>query len=167
MVNAANGGQFKPLLAAFIVMSALAGLSASVATRAGVPRSTSQINIDQKGVALGGYDPVAYFDSGKPTRGTPAIFASYHGARYLFETVAHRETFLKNPAKYVPEFGGFCVVGAAFGEKVDVDPGTGKVVNGKLYLNNSERSLEIFEKDESGTIAKAESHWPTVKDKPL
>jgi hypothetical protein len=59
------------------------------------------------------------------------------------------------------------VVGTAFGEKVDVDPVTGEVVNGKLYLNNNQRALDIFNKDQSGTIAKAKSNWPTVKDKAL
>jgi YHS domain-containing protein len=134
---------------------------------AGTPGSTSQINLDAHGLALGGYDPVAYFDTGKPTRGNEKISASYGGARYLFATTAHRQLFLKDPRAYLPKFGGFCVVGTAFGEKVDIDPETGKVVNGHLYLNNSARALEIFDKDRTGTITKAEANWPTVKDKPL
>jgi hypothetical protein len=158
---------FRPLLAALMVTTAQTALWATMPAKAGVPGSRSQINLDAHRVALGGYDPVAYFDGGKPTHGIPTIFASYGGARYLFATAEHRRTFLKNPRKYVPEFGGFCVVGTAFGEKVDVDPKTGEVVNGKLYLNNSQRALDIFNKDQSGTIAKAESNWPTVKDKAL
>jgi hypothetical protein len=115
----------------------------------------------------GFYDPVAYFDGGKPMHGIPTISASYGGARYLFATSEHRRSFLKNPRKYVPEFGGFCVVGTAFGEKVDVDLKTGEVVNGKLYLNNSQRALDIFNEDQSGTIAKAKRNWPIVRDKVL
>jgi YHS domain-containing protein len=158
---------FRPLLAALMVTTAQTALWAIMPAKAGVPGSRSQINLDAHSVALGGYDPVAYFDGGKPIHGTPTIFASYGGARYLFATPEHRRTFLKNPRKYVPEFGGFCVVGTAFGEKVDVDPKTGEVVNGKLYLNNNQRALDIFNKDQSGTIAKAKSNWPTVKDKAL
>jgi hypothetical protein len=158
---------FRPLLAALLVTTAQTALWATMPANAGVPGSRSQINLDARSVALGGYDPVAYFDGGKPTPGIPAIFASYGGARYLFATPEHRRTFLKNPRKYVPEFGGFCVVGTAFGEKVDVDPKTGEVVNGKLYLNNNQRALDIFNKNQSGTIAKAKSNWPTVKDKAL
>jgi YHS domain-containing protein len=158
---------FRPLLAALMVTAAQTGLLSTMPVKAGVPGSPSQINLDAHGVALGGYDPVAYFDGGKPTHGIARIFASYSGARYLFASPEHRRTFLKNPRKYVPEFGGFCVVGTAFGEKVDVDPKTGEVVNGKLYLNNSQRALDIFNKDQSGTIAKAKSTWPTVKDKAL
>ncbi len=154
----------------FALLSATALLGA-VAIRApaaaGVPGSTSRINLDARGIALGGYDPVAYFDGGKPVKGDAKIFASYGGARYLFATAAHRKAFLKDPKKYVPEFGGYCVVGAAYGEKVDVDPKTGKVVSGKLYLNNNEKALEIFDKDQPGTITKAQANWPSVKDKAL
>jgi YHS domain-containing protein len=157
----------KPLVAALLVMTVQATLTVGTTALAGIPGSKSQINLDAHGVALGGYDPVAYFESGKPTRGIATISASYGGARYLFTSAAHRRIFLKNPRMYIPEFGGFCVVGTAFGEKVDVDPETGKVVKGKLYLNNSKRALDIFNKDQSGTISKAESNWPAVKDKPL
>jgi YHS domain-containing protein len=137
------------------------------ALHAGVPGSTLPINVDSTGLALDGYDAVAYFESGKPTPGNAKIQASYNGARYLFASEAHRKAFIKNPTKYLPEFGGFCAVGTSFGEKVDVDPETGKVVDGKLYLNNSPKAQEIFDKDPGGTISRAEKEWPTVKDKAL
>ena len=156
-----------PIVATLVVSIAQSSLLAITPAEAGVPGSRSQINLDANGVALGGYDPVAYFHGGKPTRGVATISASYGGARYLFATAEHRRIFLKNPRKYVPEFGGFCAVGTAFGEKVDVDPKTGQVVSGKLYLNNNQRALDIFNKDQSGTIAKANGNWPAVKDKAL
>lgn len=134
---------------------------------AGVPGSTSPINVDAQGLALRGYDPVAYFEGAKPTRGVQSLSASYGGARYLFASDAHRKLFLENPKKYIPEFGGFCAVGTSFGEKVDVDPGTGKVVNGKLYLNNSPKVQEIFDHDTRNTISRANQNWPAVKDKAL
>jgi YHS domain-containing protein len=134
---------------------------------AGVRGSTSSINLDTSGLALRGYDPVAYFETGKPMRGTAKITASYGGARYLFATKAHRKSFLNNPTKYLPQFGGFCAVGTSFGEKVDVDPETGKIVNGKLYLNNGPKAQEIFDSDAGNTISRAEHNWPIVKDKVL
>lgn len=155
----------KPFTLTLLASIAAPGLIATPAAHAGVKGSTSQVNVDDHGIALGGYDPVAYFDSGKPIRGVDHLSASFGGARYLFATPAHRKAFLANPAKYVPEFGGFCAVGTAFGEKVDVDPLTGKVVNGKLYLNNSAKALQIFDKDTTGIIGKAEANWPEVKDK--
>jgi YHS domain-containing protein len=134
---------------------------------AGVLGSKSPINLDATGLALRGYDPVAYFETGKPTHGMAAIKASYGGARYLFATKAHRRTFLNNPNKYLPQFGGFCAVGTSFGEKVDVDPETGKIVKGKLYLNNGPKAQEIFDGDPVNTISRAEHNWPIVRDKAL
>ena len=118
-------------------------------------------------MALRGYDPVAYFEDGKPTRGAKNLEASYGGARYLFASESHRKLFLQNPKKYIPEYGGFCAVGTSFGEKVDVDPETGKVVNGKLYLNNSRKAQKIFDHDTRNTILRADHNWPIVKDKAL
>lgn len=155
----------KPFAAALMTVMSLPGVVAAPAAQAGVKGSTSEVNVDEHGVALGGYDPVAYFDSGKPTRGLDKVSASYGGARYLFATAAHRKAFLANPRKYVPEFGGFCATGTAFGEKVDIDPRTGKVVNGKLYLNNGAKALQIFNQDTPGIIGKAQANWPAVKDK--
>src|SRR5262249_36446519 len=154
-----------PLVA--VVAAAFASAITATPAHAGVSGSTSAINVDAHGVALGGYDPVAYFDTGRPTHGVETISASYGGTRYLFASEAHRKTFLTNPKKYVPEFGGFCAVGTSFGEKVDVDPETGKVVKGKLYLNNNAKAQAIFDKDTRGTISRAEHNWPTVKDKPF
>ena len=134
---------------------------------AGVLGSKSPINLDATGLALRGYDPVAYFETGKPTHGMAAIKASYGGARYLFATKAHRRSFLNNPNKYLPQFGGFCAVGTSFGEKVDVDPETGKIVNGKLYLNNGPKAQEIFDGDPVNTISRAEHNWLIVRDKAL
>jgi YHS domain-containing protein len=151
----------------FVTATVFAGGVIVTPAVAGVAGSTSAINVDAQGVALGGYDAVAYFDTGRPTHGVATISASYGGARYLFASEAHRKTFLSNPSNYIPEFGGFCAVGTSFGEKVDVDPVTGKVVHGKLYLNNGPKAQAIFDKDTRGTISRAEHNWPAVKDKPF
>ena len=134
---------------------------------AGVPGSASPINVDAQGLALRGFDPVAYFEDGKPTRGAENFSASFDGARYLFASESHRKLFLENPKKYLPEYGGFCAVGTSFGEKVDVDPETGKIVNGKLYVNNGPKAQEIFDHDTRNTITRANQNWPRVKDKAL
>jgi YHS domain-containing protein len=152
---------------AMALFAAIALTSFLPAAQAGTPGSTSQVNIDEHGLALRGYDPVAYFDGGKPTRGVATISASYGGARYLFASEAHRAAFVANPVKYVPQFGGYCALGTSEGEKVDANPETGKVVGGKLYVNYNEEARAIFDKDTPGTIAKAEKNWPKVKDKAL
>ena len=118
-------------------------------------------------MALRGYDPVAYFEDGKPTPGTEKLSASYGGARFLFASESHRKRFLQNPKKYIPQYGGFCAVGTSFGEKVDIDPESGKIINGKLYLNNGPKAQEIFNHDTPNTISRANQNWPSVKDKAL
>jgi hypothetical protein len=162
-----RNSKLRPHIIAVLAAMTFAGSLTASPVRAGTPGSTSSVNVDGHGLALDGYDPVAYFDTGKPTRGLETITASYDGARYLFATEAHRKTFLAEPKKYIPEFGGFCAVGASFGEKVDIDPQTGKVVEGKLYVNSSAKAQALFDKDTSGTITRAEHNWPAVKDKPL
>ena len=131
---------------------------------AGVSGSTSEVNTDEQSLALRGYDPVAYFVDGKPVPGDKAFSASFGHARYLFTSAAHRKAFLADPQKYVPAYGGFCAVGTSFGKKVDTDPETGRVVEGRLYLNNGPKALEIFEADRAGVISKANTNWTTVKD---
>ena len=155
------------LAVALLVLWMSTGILPPATVQAGVPGSTSALNVDENGVALRGYDPVAYFLSGKPTRGVDAISASYRGARYLFATAADKKRFVKNPQKYIPQFGGFCSVGTANGQKVDTDPMTGEVVNGKLYLNYNAKVSELFKKDTPGTIDRAERNWPAVKDQAL
>lgn len=153
------------LAAALLIMGAPAVALIPTATQAVVPGSTGSVNVDQAGLALRGFDPVAYFETGKPTKGVETIATTFNGARYLFATEAHRQTFLANPAKYVPQFGGFCAVGTSYGEKVDADPETGRVVNGKLYVNYNPKVATLFDKDTAGTITRAEQNWPKLKDK--
>lgn len=153
------------IAAALLIASAPAGVLIPTITQAAVPGSTSSVNVDQAGLALRGYDPVAYFDTGKPLKGITTISTTFNGGRYLFATKAHLQTFLSDPARYIPQFGGFCAVGTSFGEKVDADPETGRVVDGKLYVNYNDKAQVIFNKDVPGTITRAEQNWPKVKDK--
>ena len=146
---------FRSLAAALLVVAAPSAFLSS----------TAAVNVDQDGLAMRGYDPVAYFDTGKPTKGLASLDASFDGARYLFASEEHRQQFMADPAKYVPQFGGFCAIGTSFGEKVDADPETGRVVNGRLYVNFNEKAQALFDKDVPGTIQRAEQNWPTVKDK--
>ena len=73
------------------------------------------VNVDSKGVILKGYDVVAYFKQGKPLKGNPAIESTYQGVTYLFASAANKADFDKDPAKYVPQYGGFCAYGVANG----------------------------------------------------
>src|SRR5438128_9461860 len=93
-----------------------------------------QFNLDD-GVAIHGYDAVAYMKQGKAVKGKKELNASYQGVTYYFSSAANKEEFVKSPSKYEPEYGGWCAFAmGAKGEKVAIDPATFKVVNGKLYL---------------------------------
>ena len=76
---------------------------------------TAKVNVDSKGVILKGYDAVAFFKQGKPVKGNPGIESTYQGATYLFASTADKADFDKDPAKYAPQYGGFCAYGVANG----------------------------------------------------
>ena len=114
------------------------------------------------GLALRGYDPVAYVEAERPTPGDPAHSFTYLGSKFLFASAANRAKFVAAPDKYAPQFGGFCALGTANGYKVATEPDAFKVVGGKLYLNYNRKVLDIWSKDAPGYIAKANENWPAV-----
>ena len=120
---------------------------------------------DVSHVAIGGYDPVAYFDAGKPMRGNGYHTATYNGATYLFSSKGHQEKFTANPEKYAPQYGGFCAYGVAVGKKFFSNPKRWKIVDGKLYLNLDKDIQKTWNKDISGYIAKAETNWADIEHK--
>lgn len=119
-------------------------------------------NLDH-GVGISGYDPVAYFKQHRPVKGNKNISAQYNGVRYYFANAANKEAFEKSPEAYEPQYGGWCAYAmGATGEKVEVDPETFKIIDGKLYLfynayfNNT---LKTWNKDEASLKKKADSNW--------
>jgi len=114
------------------------------------------------GIALDGYDPVAFFTDQKPTNGDPSFSATYKGATYLFASKDHQKKFTTEPEKYVPQFGGYCAYGASEGALFPVDINTWQVRNGKLYLNLNPTILEEFNKNFDLDVAKAEKNWPDL-----
>jgi len=119
----------------------------------------------EKNLAIQGYDPVSYFE-GKPQKGSRDHAVNHQGTIYYFVSAANAETFKKNPAKYEPQYGGWCAYAmGAKGEKVSVDPKTFKIVDGKLYLfynrlfNNT---LEDWNEDEAKLKNKADANWVKI-----
>lgn len=119
-------------------------------------------NLDE-GVALQGYDPVAYILQNKAVKGTKDLAVAYQGATYYFASAANKEEFKKNPARYEPEYGGWCAYAMGEkGEKVSVDPKTFKIVGGKLYLFYNKffnNTLTDWNKDEGNLKRKADANW--------
>jgi YHS domain-containing protein len=118
------------------------------------------------GVAISGYDPVAYFTQSKAVKGDSKITAVQGGVIYRFATEADKETFQKNPSGYEPQYGGWCAYAMGnTGEKVEVDPATFKIMGGKLYLFYNKffnNTLKSWNKDEAGLKAKADRNWTNI-----
>lgn len=143
-------------LAAGIV---LASSIATSAFAAGV-----EINASNTGLALQGYDPVAYFTEGQATPGDYRISAVHNEATYWFSSEEHKATFEANPEAYLPQYGGYCAFGAAMGFKFDGDPELWKIVDGELFLNLAEDIQERWEGDIPGFIQRADANWTDIEN---
>ena len=149
----------KKVLILFLALLPLAAMTQNGAKRA------SNFNLE-KGLAIQGYDPVAYFTQKKAVKGKSSIVAVYEGATYNFSSQTNKELFLKNPVGYEPQYGGWCAYAmGSNGEKVEIDPETFKIVDGKLYLfynaffNNT---LKSWNKDETNLRKKADANWKKI-----
>jgi YHS domain-containing protein len=120
------------------------------------------VQTDKRGVALEGYDPVSYFETGTPMKGDANIEATYNGALYHFTSQAHRETFEKSPSKYAPAFGGYCGYAASIGKVRPADPLLWSIVDGQLILQHTKGAAELWDKDVKSNKAKADKFWPRL-----
>lgn len=126
---------------------------------------TKHFNLE-KGVELKGYDPVAYFTQNKPVKGSQQFAANVESVTYYFSNAANKDLFLKDYKKYEPQYGGWCAYAmGATSEKVEIDPETFKISNGKLYLfyhtwvNNT---LNKWNKDEPNLKTNADKNWQAL-----
>jgi hypothetical protein len=119
-----------------------------------------------KGVAIKGYDPVAYFTDRRAMPGDPSITANVDGVIWRFESQMHRQAFLDHPNRYEPEYGGFSAYGLAQGYKADIDPTAFSIIGGRLYLNTDIETRSVWRRNLLTAIADADRNWPAVKDAP-
>jgi len=122
-------------------------------------------NLDGNGVALQGYDPVAFFTDNRPVRGDQQFQTQYHGATYYFTTAEHKAMFEKEPAKYEPQFGGFCAYGASRGKTVPIKIEAWQIVNGRLLMQYNLDVKGKFNSDPQGNLNKADKNWPGLVEK--
>lgn len=122
-----------------------------------------QFNLSTAAVAVSGYDVVSYFKAGKAMKGSGSFKAEYQGLTYLFSSAANRDLFIKNPSAYEPQYGGWCAFAMGNdGSKVEIDPETFKISNGKLYLfyhtffNNT---LNKWNAAEPTLMKNADANW--------
>lgn len=144
---------------AFSTFAALVLLSALSTPASAAPA----VNADKDGLALRGYDPVAYFVSDKAIEGKASISHEHNGITYHFASADNRHKFIKNPAAYLPQYGGYCAWAVSRGYTANTDPTAWKIVDGKLYLNYNHKVKAQWVKDIPGNIAKANKNWPALK----
>jgi hypothetical protein len=120
---------------------------------------------DAEHVAIGGYDTVAYFTDGKPLRGSSAYEYAWDDAKWRFASAAHRDLFIADPDRYMPQFGGFCAGAMANGVLVPANPQAWAIVDGKLYMiaGKPEEIVE-WKADAAKNIRQADKQWPVVQD---
>ena len=114
------------------------------------------------GVAINGYDPVAYFTDGKPVEGTDMHSLSWKGATWYFASAENKEIFEAMPEKYAPQYGGYCAYAVSYGSTATTAPEAWSIVDGKLYLNYSVGVQRRWNSDQQGYIKKANKNWPNV-----
>ena len=112
--------------------------------------------------AIRGYDPVAYFTLGQPTRGLDQFSTRWQGAVYKFASADNLAQFEADPAKYAPQYGGYCAYAVSQGYTASTDPDAWSIVDGKLYLNYSLGVRQRWERDIPGHISAANNNWPEV-----
>ncbi len=134
-------------------------LTAGPATEAQAPKVV--VNA-KNGLALEGYDPVTYFTGAMPVKGNATFSAKHLGATYYFVSADHRDRFSSEPAKYAPQFGGYCGYGASRGYLASVDPEAYTIMNGRLILQNSKKVLELWKKEPDARLKLADSNWPAI-----
>ena len=116
------------------------------------------------GVAIKGYDPVAYFTEGRAMKGSEEFSYDWLGTPWQFASGKHRELFIGDPTMYAPQYGGYCVGEVAFnGATINLDPEAWAIIDGKLYLSYSKEFMERFKARPSDFLPKAEVNWPAVE----
>ncbi len=145
-----------------VVAAMFAGATVLQPSAADAKKFTTIIYQPSGGVAIHGYDPVAYFTIGKPTKGSAAHSLKWKGATWHFSSAKHLAMFKGNPEKYAPQFGGYCAYGLAVGGVVPTKPDVWAVHKGKLYFNVHKKVQGWWDKDRDGFIKKAWAKKPVV-----
>lgn len=117
------------------------------------------------GVAIRGYDPVAYFKENTPVEGSKQFSYSWEGTEWHFKNQENLNAFKSNPEKYAPQFGGYCAYGVSEDHKSPTEPAAFTIINDKLYLNYNQQVKKLWMKDTKARIEKAESNWVELKNK--
>ena len=147
-----------------MIKSLLLSVATLLLMACGTPYATVQ-NRAGDPVMLLGYDPVAYFTQGTPTRGSPEHKVSLPDRTYYFASAQSKALFSASPARYEPQYGGFCASGAAFNIKLGSDPGAWQILDGRLFIFGDVLGQTAWQVDPKWNVDHADRLWPAIKDK--
>ena len=151
-----------PWIGRLSLLAAVAALLSALLLSTGVIAKPAINTIGSPGLAIKGYDPVAYFDQGGPRVGLAKFTLQHAGVRWRFSSAANKAKFEQNPARYMPAYGGYCAYGVAQGYLVKIEPDAWAVRGGKLYLNYSRNVQRTWSKSPDAYIRKANVRWPKL-----
>jgi YHS domain-containing protein len=143
--------------AVLLTVALFAGIAGPAAAGSATP-PVSAVNTDN-GVALKGYDPVAYFTTGQPTPGLDQYTYRYKGVTYRFGSAENRDRFKASPDAYAPQYGGYCAYAMSINRIADIDPARWAIVDGKLYLNKNRLAHTLWSVNKGGHISDGDQHW--------
>lgn len=153
----------KRLCAGFAVAAGIL-MALSASPPASVAATTERLVVDwHTGLAIGGYDPVAFFTDGRPLVGSANFELRYAGAIWRFRNVGNRDAFAAQPDIYMPKFGGYDPIGVTRGVAVAGNPNVWLITGERLYLFYDRGRLEKFVTDADRLSAEAERKWPDVR----
>lgn len=144
----------------FVRLLVVAALATCVAATASAGKRL--VNVDRKGVGIHGYDPVAYFTVSKATKGKTDLVSEYEGVKYRFASDENKKLFDAEPAKYVPQYGGYCGYAVANNDTADIDPEAFVIQDGRLILQYSKSILAKWQGDPKAYLSKADANWPKL-----
>ena len=143
--------------------AAVLAVAVALSTGPSVGASEPAVNVDPSGVAIHGFDSVAYFVDRTPRLGSEDYTARWHGAVWRFASLENRNAFAADPEHYAPRYGGFCAWAVSRGQRADVDPRSAwSIVDDRLYLNYSARIRKRWERDARVAIEEADRRWPEL-----
>jgi len=143
------------VLATMTIMAALSAAGVAAADRPAIYSASGKL-------AVKGADVVAYFTERRAVIGKAEHSTSWRGATWRFSSAENLAKFKADPAKYAPQYGGYCAYAVSEGYTAKIEPEAWSIVDGKLYLNYSLGVRSLWEKNKRERIRKANTNWPGV-----
>lgn len=154
--------QLKRLFTSFILLSLLSIGNVLAAERINTLEKKGLFGYEANGIAVRGYDTVAYFTEGKPVPGKDQFSTSWSGATWKFSSQQHLDLFITEPEKYAPQYGGYCAYGVAQGSLVKIEPDQWTIVDNKLYLNYNAKLNKQWKEDIAGYVNTANNLFESL-----